>query len=433
MANLIYHAGTAGKIKMNQLTRAVCHTFRKTKNVYKNHGNVDINKSLTKYNDDFTLLEYEGMTVDEIVRARIAKEYQGKTLRKDAVVLREVITAPSSDIFEGMDIEQRKETMNKFVRDAHSWFAFEFGEDNVVGASIHLDETSPHIHVAIMPMTDKGSLAQKKFFKSPADLKRQHRQYREHMRKRGWDFDLDNKYEDVDAFELPVYKANAKKIEAMRKEQTDAIRELARKPDLKKAAFDIAFEAAYQDMMSKSDVELRELSLKELERKRAIFEEFQKMYLEKLKAEKDTYEELNAEMRQMLYLSKTDEERNKIEKPSFKELRGILEQETNNRFTLAVHSKTKEHVLCEIKDGKRVRVTEEKFIRELSSFVTDGDGEMYVDLEGNAPISYVLGHYRSDKGKTQSEAHEDGLRTISKVHIQMALEKQKELEKDRQR
>lgn len=212
-------------MQQNQVVRSLCHTQRKTYDRYQNHGNEDIDKSMTQYNLD---LQFQGEPIEKVISDRLEKKYKGKKqIRKDAVVMREIIASPSSEIFEGMTIEQKQKTLEKFIRDAKPWLEKEFGKKNVLGASGHLDETNPHVHFMIMPLTKDGRLSQKDFFKGPADLKRQHREFREHMNGKSWAFDLDNKYEKAEGVPLPVYKANAKAIEEKRAQQTEMIEELA--------------------------------------------------------------------------------------------------------------------------------------------------------------------------------------------------------------
>lgn len=222
MSYLSFHAGTEGKVKKNEVKKSAGHTFRKTENLYKTHKNKDIDMSKTNQNIDVLM---DNKTLDELVDERLEKSFKGKrALRKDAVVVREVIAQPSSDVFIGLTDGEKIEKMNKFIADSLPWFQEEFGYENVLGLSGHMDETNPHVHFAIMPMTEDGRLSQKDFFKGPAGLKRMHREYREHMIANGWEFELENKNEQSGGVSLDDYKKNAKAIEAQRSEYTDLVR-----------------------------------------------------------------------------------------------------------------------------------------------------------------------------------------------------------------
>lgn len=267
--HLGFHAGTAGKATEKTVQGLIRHTLRKTKKT-KNHSNEDINKDNTKYNIDYKI---RGKRTDEAIQDRLENDYKGKRkLRKDQVIIREVITQPSKEHFEGMTMEQKRDEMGRFMRDALPWFDKEFGKENVVGASAHLDETNPHGHIMILPMTDDGRVSQTDFFKGPKHLAAQHRSYREHMIARGWDFEKENKYEDVDEVDLPTYKANATKIEKGRKEQTEAIRGLLSDDEIRQEATEIVLNDVLREEREKMEKD-REDSLKRQEMRNKTIQE----------------------------------------------------------------------------------------------------------------------------------------------------------------
>lgn len=268
MATLSFHAGTEGKMQRKNLKGALNHMLRKTMGKHKNHGNEMIDSARTKDNIDWTK---DGRPVDELVDERIEMEYKGKKkLRSDAVVLREVIVQASPDVFVGLSEAEKQQKAIQFTNDSLSWFADEFGGKNIMAASIHLDETNPHTHIAIMPMTEDGRLSQKDFFKGPAGLKRQHREYREFMKGRGWGFDLENKYESVDGVSLPHYKANAQELEAKRIEHRDIIEELKSDRDVRQEAQDAVYNDIYASVLSDEREALNEREMALNEREKAI-------------------------------------------------------------------------------------------------------------------------------------------------------------------
>lgn len=265
MATLSFHAGTEGKMSKKNMRGLLNHNLRKTMDKYKNHSNEMIDPARTEQNIDWVR---DGQELAELVEERLANEYTGKKkLRSDAVILRDVIVQPSPDVFEGLSEDAKRKKAVQFTNDSLAWFADEFGQENVMAASLHLDETNPHTHVMVMPMTGDGRLAQKEFFKGPGDFKRQHREYREHMNARGWDFDLENKYGAVDSHKTPVYKKNAKAIEAQRLEHKAMVDELKSDPDLRKRAEDAVYDDIYATVLAGEQraIQEREKALNELE------------------------------------------------------------------------------------------------------------------------------------------------------------------------
>lgn len=288
MGHLSFHAGVEGKTKRKDVKGITGHTFRKSEDRYKNHGNKDIDKDKTKYNVDWTM---DGRTVEEIVEDRIENEFKGKrALRKDAVVLREVIAQPSADMFEGLSMKEKRAKAVQFANDSLPWFREEFGKKNVVGLSVHMDETNPHVHFAIMPMTSDGRISQKDFFKGPTDLKRQHRSYREHMIERGWEFDMENKYGDVTKEPLDVYKRVAPKLEAKRKEHKEIMEDMARE----RMSDDAVEDLAVRLLLDESGDSLKE----KLEVERAELELQREKFRERVKSENERLRELSDRVRE---------------------------------------------------------------------------------------------------------------------------------------
>lgn len=100
-----------------------------------------------------------------------------KPLRKDAVITRGVMLQLDPKWFEdhcpdwrttGLDDEARR-----LIQVQLEWACQEFGQENIVGGSIDLDETSPHLQLSIVPVTRDGRLSQKDFFRGPGHFKKQ--------------------------------------------------------------------------------------------------------------------------------------------------------------------------------------------------------------------------------------------------------------------
>lgn len=114
-----------------------------------------------------------------------------RALRKDAVLIRGVVLQLDPKWFEEHNPDWREEGLNRraaeYTHAAIRWARGEFGEENIIGMSMHLDEVNPGLQLMITPITADGRLAQKDFFKGPADLKRQHREVRGAVAAAGYD------------------------------------------------------------------------------------------------------------------------------------------------------------------------------------------------------------------------------------------------------
>lgn len=128
------------------------HNERKTEN----HSNVDINKELSHLS--YQLIDCESYS--EKINREIEERYKvNKSIRKDAVLCVEVLFTSDKEFFDKLTPEEERKYFEKSVE----FLKEQFGEKNVVFATVHKDETTPHLHAGFIPMTDDGRLNYKNF------------------------------------------------------------------------------------------------------------------------------------------------------------------------------------------------------------------------------------------------------------------------------
>ena len=130
------------------------------------HSNTDIDVS--KSSDNFSVLPPERLdktrSLYKQVQEIIADErVSNRAVRKDAVVLTEWVISSDSTFFEGLSRDETKQ----FFTDAYQWFAKHFGADHIPYATVHMDETTPHMHMGVIPLTN-GRLSAKSIFNREA-------------------------------------------------------------------------------------------------------------------------------------------------------------------------------------------------------------------------------------------------------------------------
>ncbi|WP_236880272.1 MobV family relaxase, partial [Clostridioides difficile] len=52
----------------------------------------------------------------------------------------------------------------EFFQDSVKGFSDRYGADRVLNATVHRDETTPHLHIGVMPITQDGRLSAKAIF-----------------------------------------------------------------------------------------------------------------------------------------------------------------------------------------------------------------------------------------------------------------------------
>lgn len=161
---------------------------------------IDYSKSHLNYD----LIHEENVSYRQLVKERIDSLELKRAVRKDAVVYCAFIVGSDREFFdllaykehcrrenmkeavaigirppapfECMDEEYREDCKQAatqgYFRDATEFFQRHFGKENVVNATVHLDEPqgAPHLHLGLVPVTSDGRLSAKSLF-TPTSLR----------------------------------------------------------------------------------------------------------------------------------------------------------------------------------------------------------------------------------------------------------------------
>lgn len=111
----------------------------------------------------------------------------GRTVRKDAVQCRGMILQLDPEFYK--DNKDNPNAVMKSYDDLLRLAKKRYGKENIVAASVHLDETNPHMHILFTPVTADNRLSQKDFF-DKKKLKEAHKEMREELRSKGYDIDM---------------------------------------------------------------------------------------------------------------------------------------------------------------------------------------------------------------------------------------------------
>ena len=118
--------------------------------------NPQIDNSRTK--DNYHVVTPSGRYMD-IIEQRIAGLHLKRKVRSDAVYLVSFVLGASPEFFK----VSTKEKQYAFFRDCVKFFQDKYGEENVLSAIVHMDETNPHMHLNLIPITH-GKLCAKNLF-----------------------------------------------------------------------------------------------------------------------------------------------------------------------------------------------------------------------------------------------------------------------------
>lgn len=212
MTAVTHIAITAQKTK--QLSSAVqAHTERF--DASKKHLNKSIRPEDSARN--INLLPDAHGTYKERFDKLLADKYNGRkrkdgtpVLRKDATKLVQIaVNLGQVDDATGLRVDELSEDDKvKFLReDVYNTLADYFGADNIIGASIHLDESQPHLHMDIVPLTAEGKLSAKDMLGGPLALSRHQTEWLEDLQAKRPDLNLQRKKDqDYNGMELDRLK-----------------------------------------------------------------------------------------------------------------------------------------------------------------------------------------------------------------------------------
>ncbi|HHX4112465.1 TPA: MobV family relaxase [Proteus mirabilis] len=171
--------------------------------------------------------------------------------RKDAVLAVEYVMTASPEWWKNAD----KAKQEAFMQRSMDWLKAKYGEQNIVAAVVHRDETSPHLSAFVTPITQDGRLSAKEFIGNRAKMKRDQTTFADAVKDLGLERGLEGsrarhtsirqyyarvnaKTPEIGSVELPRgrpfegYKHyGARVVESIRKEANPVINAMAAKAD----------------------------------------------------------------------------------------------------------------------------------------------------------------------------------------------------------
>ena len=147
----------AKKLKsLSAITRSARHTFREQPTP---------NADPVRLRRNRTVGAGDTKQVLEALKSRLPAKF-----RKDAVLCIEYLVTASPEVFQchGGYLD---DTGGGYFSDALNWLKMRHGSENIISATLHLDESTPHLVVYVVPITKDGRLSCRDFLGSPAKLR----------------------------------------------------------------------------------------------------------------------------------------------------------------------------------------------------------------------------------------------------------------------
>ena len=182
----------------NDVTGIQKHVQRETEN----YTNDDIDKSKTELN--FDLIHDANINFNERVKNRLEKGYQGKRkIRSDAIRLVDGLITSDDVFFKGINEDETRQ----FFEDTLEFVKAEYGAENIMYATVHLDEKTPHMHFGFVPLTKDGRLSAKEVLGNKKKMSLLQDKFNDYVNEKGYELErgeraieTERKHVDVNNF-----------------------------------------------------------------------------------------------------------------------------------------------------------------------------------------------------------------------------------------
>ena len=176
-----YSIVRVSKVKSGTNTTGIQKHVQRENNNYENE---DIDHSKTYLNYD--LVNEYNQNFNNLIDEKIEQNYTGKRkIRTDAVKHVDGLITSDKEFFDNQTPEDTKQ----FFEHAKEFLEQEYGKDNLLYATVHMDEKTPHMHYGVVPITDDGRLSAKQVVGNKKALTEFQDRFNEYVNQRGYDLE----------------------------------------------------------------------------------------------------------------------------------------------------------------------------------------------------------------------------------------------------
>lgn len=161
----------------------------------------------------------------DYINKRIATLPLKRKVHKDAVLMGAFIISSDREFFKKLLPLQQQ----RFFADATEYFAEKYGKENIISAVVHMDETTPHMHLNLIPIVDCRLCAKELF--TPKTLRELQSDFWEKVEKK-WNLERGKPGSQAKHKSVAEYKAQ-KILESAQSEADNIISEADGKADRK--------------------------------------------------------------------------------------------------------------------------------------------------------------------------------------------------------
>ena len=225
----------------------ICKHNERLKEEYKSNPDIDPAKRELNYHIIRPNTTYRNAVLQR-------KEEAGARRRKDSVVLQDCFIGATPDWIKAKTAKEQE----AYFRYAAEFFVKKIGKENIVSAVVHMDETTPHMHLCFVPITANGRLSSKDIVGGPTGLSKWQDEFYEHMSERYPDLTRGTPARVSHRQHIPVYMfKNAGLLYDHYEEIVQAIKDIGVINSSKKKDAAIALLGRYAPEMAKLKEQLK--------------------------------------------------------------------------------------------------------------------------------------------------------------------------------
>ncbi len=225
------------KIKLTVLDKCQRHNQRENKN----YSNKDIDFNRTNLNYD--LHNKQNIVYIDEINKKIKERYTGKkAIRKDAVLNVECLITSDPDFFKRIGSDETK----RFFKESYEFVKTEFGKENIIYANVHMDETTPHMHLGFTPITSDGRLSAKEWLDGKKKLTELQDKFFSYVTSKGFDLDRGVSSKETGAKNI--------KIQSLKKKSLKELNEINRYLDDKRDEYEKVTKILYKNSLDISQI-----------------------------------------------------------------------------------------------------------------------------------------------------------------------------------
>lgn len=319
-----------------------------------NYNNKDIKHEETYKNYDF--INENNIDYKKVIDEKIDANYAGnRKIRADAIRHVDGLITSDNEFFSRLNEQETKQ----FFRDSLDFLEEEYGEENLLYATVHLDEKVPHMHFGFVPLTDDGRLSAKEKLGNKKAMTELQDRFNQFVNSRGYDLErglskevTEKEHIDIDKFkkdtqyheqEVARVKEELKELQGQFKTDLDRIN----------SAGEFEFENELKGFLNKESTGRKIISAEEAERQQntlasaeRILDDYERVKNSDLYKDKESYRERNIKLVEGMTRLQNENSKLNSELTEEKKERGRLKDLVNGyqEFTRDLYKTLREHV-----------------------------------------------------------------------------------------